>query len=224
MSLDPVTLSIAASVVGSGMQMMAQNSAAKKQKNLADQMSAYRSERSAKSREAIEGFLNQQTPEIRGQEKVQVSDELRKGLTDSVGAVQRFEAPQAIAGKVSGEYTDRRAGNESALGDRVRQAIEQLTGIGAPGEMGMREARRFGHTATGVDANTRAAANVGSRYQDAISNVRPDPFLSFASQLVSGVGMAAGMGAFSPKAAAPAFGLQTMPSSGGLGLRGLRVQ
>lgn len=211
-------LSIAATGVSTLMQMSAQRSAAKKQNALANEMTAYRSEQAAKSRTAIEQFLNQQNPELRAQEKTQVTDELRTGLDQSVGAVKRFEPQQVIAGKVSDEYAGRQASNEAALGDRVRRAIEQLSGIGAPGEVGMREARRFGQTATGVDANNRAAANVSGRYMDAIGNVRPDPFLTFASQLVQGAGIAAGSGAFSPKPASPAYGLQTLPI-GGLGLK-----
>lgn len=196
-TIAPYALSAASAL----MQGMAQQSATKKQRALADQMAQYRSEQAAKSRAAIEQFLEQQTPEIKAQERSQVTDELRAGLQDSVGAVQRFEAPQVIAGKVSPEYQDRRTSNEAAVGDRVRKAIEQLTGIGTQGELGMREARRFGQTSSGIDANNRAAGNVSMRYSDAINQVRPDPFLSFAAQLAQGVGMAAAGGAFNKTAA-----------------------
>lgn len=188
MSLDPLTVSIATSVIGGGLQMMSQQSAMKKQRALGDQMTAYRSERAAQSRAAIEPFLNSLNPEQRAAERTAVADELRTGLTDSVGAVQKFQAPQAIAGKVSNDFADRTATNQASTADRIKSAIEQLTGIGAQGELGLREARRFAQAGSNVAANAQAAGNVSGRYEDAMNNVRPDPFLNYASQVTQGAG------------------------------------
>jgi hypothetical protein len=219
MSVDPITLSLMAASFGA--QQLAQSDVAGRQKRLLNAMTQYRTQRAANAQQEVEKFLDQQTPEARAAQNTSVQNELQTGLQDSVGAVQKFQQPTFTAGKLSSDYTNRVASNQATTADRIKAAISQLAGIGAPSEVGQVNARRYGQAATEVDAQQRAGVNVGARYQDAIANQRPDPFLSFASQLLQGASMASAGGAFR---AAPTPSAYTLSgSAGGTGIRGLRL-
>lgn len=213
--IDP--LSVGLTVASTLLQGAAQSSAARRQKNIVDAMSAYRSQKAGEGQQAINNFLQTIQPGAKDAERTQVQDELRTGLDNSVGAVQKFQAPQQIAGKVSDDFDARTASNNATVSDRIKRAVDQLSIIGAPAEQGMREARRYGVTAGEVDATNSAANNVGARYQDALQTVRPDPFLSLASQLTQGAALAKAGGVFGAKTSP--FTFAPVLTGGGLGLK-----
>lgn len=216
--INPLTIAMMAG--STIMQGMAQRSAEKRQKSLSDAMTVYRMQKAGESQEQISKFLETIQPGAKEGERAQVIDELSQGLSDSVGAVRKFEAPQQIAGKVSDDYLNRRASNDASTGETIKRAIEQLSVIGAPGQTDMREARRYGQAATGVQSANQAANNVSGYYQQAIGNVRPDPFLSLGSQVAAGLGMASAMGGLGKKPApAPTGGaLLFSPGTANYGL------
>lgn len=194
-ALLPYALAAGSAVIGG----LAQSDVTSRQKNLTNQMTAYRSQRAANAESTIENFLRTQDPSARAAQQSSTQADLQSGLNNSVGAVQKFQDQNPIQGKVSQDYTDRVASNAGGMQDRISKAISQLSGIGTPGEVGMQNARTYGLAATDVDAQQRAAGNVSARYMDGINSQRPDPFLGFASQLLGGGSIAAGNGAFKPK-------------------------
>lgn len=204
MSLDPV--SIALTVASTALQGMQQRSVEKRQRNLADAMGAYRAQKAGEGRAAINQFLDTIQPGAKDSERTAIVKELEGSLSDSVGAVRRFEAPQNIAGKVSPDYEARRASNDQTLTETLKRAIGQLSVIGAPGQQGMREATRYGRTAGEVDAANTASNNVSAHYMQGIQSQAPNPFLSLASQLAQGASFGRAMlgGAATPKYAASA--------------------
>jgi hypothetical protein len=137
-----------------------------------------------------------------------------------VSSARAVAAPQTVAGRISDDYTQRTALNESMLSDRLRRAIDQLSVIGAPGEMGLRDARRFGVAGGEVDASNVAARNVGDAYMRGIDLQRPNGNLMLAGEIMKGIGMAYGMGGFGAGAAAPVAGSGLSTTAGGLGYTG----
>jgi hypothetical protein len=194
------------------MQMSAQRSAEKRQEKIAQAMDAYRASKAQEGRAAIDQFVGGIQPEAKAQEAGNIQSELEQGLADSVGAVRKFEAPQAIAGKVSEDFTGRSESNAADWGERIKRAVGQLSQIGLPGEAQFREARRYGRAASDVDSSNSAANNVSGYYQNAIQNVRPNPYLTYGAQVVSGLGMGvANNMAKKPPATTSVGGFQVTP-------------
>lgn len=189
-------IAVAAAVASAVMSQQAQSGMEKRQKKLAEAMSNYQLSKSQESQAAIKGFTDTIQPDAKAAERTDINAELEQGLDSSVGAVRKFEAPQQIAGKVSDDFTQRTASNQGTVADRIRRAVQQLSIIGTPAEQGLRESRRLGVAAGTVDGANSAANNVGAAYMRGIQLQRPNPALSFGSQIFGGLSRAGGGGSF----------------------------
>jgi hypothetical protein len=144
-----------------------------------------------------------------------------KGQSDVRHRQERLSNAMAEAGAVSPDYQARVASNDADLTSRLKRAVSQLSIIGAPAQQGLAEARRFGVAGGEVDASNTAANNVGAAYNKGIELQRPNSFLTLASQIMKGVGLARGIGGFAPALSAGAvMGSGLNPSAGGIGLKG----
>lgn len=178
-----------------------------RQNRLADAMTNYRLGKSSESRAAIDKYLEKETPQARGEENTAVQSELAKAFASADPGT--FETPEAFAGRVSPDYTASRAAGKARTDERLRRSIDQLSRIGTPGRRALAESSRYGSAATDVDLANRSSANVSSAYANAINTARPDPFLSFASDLMLGLGLAGAGGAAGAAAGAGATKLPT---------------
>jgi len=221
---------IIAAVASVALQKAATDKQQSQQKSLADQMTQYRLKKSDESTAATNKFLDTQRPEARAATTANAQQELAQGLDQSIGAAQAFEKPQNFAGKVTSDYTNRAATDEATLSSRLKTLVGNLSVMGAPARRDFDTSLKFGDAAGTVAGANKAADAVSDRYTTAINNVQPDPFLSFASQLAQGYGMAtAGGGGATPfnvtgtglKLPAGAVGsLGLKPATGsGLGLK-----
>jgi hypothetical protein len=184
----PIAVAVAGTAASAAISNQAQKKQEARQKQLIESMNAYKLQKSREGEAATSKFLASESPEAHAAEAVSSRDALAQNLNQAVGAQQAFETPQNFAGKVSTDYTNRVASNESTTAARLKRSIDQLAGIGAPGQSALGTSLRFGEAAGGVSAANSAANTVGGAYTDAAGNVRQDPYLLLASQIVKGAG------------------------------------
>jgi hypothetical protein len=216
---DPATLGLL--VGGTLLEAKGQSDVRHRQERLSNAMADYSRTKYGEGRDAINQFLQTIQPQAKADERQQLTDELATGLNQSVSAARAVETPQTVAGAVSPDYQARVASNDADLTSRLKRAVSQLSIIGAPAQQGLAEARRFGVAGGEVDASNTAANNVGAAYNKGIELQRPNSFLTLASQIMKGVGLARGIGGFAPALSAGAvMGSGLNPSAGGIGLKG----
>lgn len=156
-------------------------------------MEAFQRARSRESMAATEEMLKKQTPEARGSELANVTNAREQSLRETVGAAQAFDA-SPVAGTGS-DYQRTQESHANTIAERTRRAIEQLAGMGAPGEQRLQHNLRFGRAAGVVDASNSASDAVGRAYTTDISNVRPDPFTLMLADIGTGAGTGMAIGA-----------------------------
>lgn len=169
------------------MKHMANEEAAERREGYRRDMEAYQRLRAKDTERATEQLLHKQTPEAREGELKTITADREGSLRDTVGAAQAFNAPQ-IAGKLGADYQATQEASALKVAERTRRAIEQLATMGAPQEQAEAFNKRFGRAAGEVDANNRAAENVGRGYMSDISNVQADPLTSMLGDIGMSVG------------------------------------
>jgi hypothetical protein len=174
----------------------AQGSAQRKQDNLAQQMRQFDLTKTKASTDAINKFLDSAKPEARAQDMAQGKADTTANLNDAIGTSQAYLKPSNFQGKVTSSYADRAGSDAASAGQRIKAAIDQLSTINAPHRQNFDQSLRYGLAAGDVDAANSGMRDVNQAFQTDMSNVRPDPFLSLASQVLSGVNMASSLGAF----------------------------
>lgn len=185
---------VAALIGGKLLEGEAQRKVAKKQMNIAMMRDTDAKARQARATEAIERYLKRGEIPERDAERLAVRDEMRKNLSDSVGAVEKFSEQPIVQGKTSDAYAQRVAGNAASNTERVKRAIEQLATIGTPSETARRDSVALGRSALDVGAEQDAIRNLDPIYGNMIENVRPNGLLMLASQALQGYGMGQMMG------------------------------
>lgn len=180
--LIPTLLSVGSTV----MQHMSQRDKQKRQSKLADDMERYRMMKAREGEAAANKFLETQQPEARAATNAAAKEELQRGFEDSLGTAVAFEKPQNFAGKVTQDYSTRAGANQADLGSRLKSLIGNLATIGTPARRDFDTSLKYSDAAATLGAANQAADNVSQRYAQAIDQVRPDPFLNFASQLAKG--------------------------------------
>lgn len=180
----------ALAILGASLFLKHQNdrAALKRQKRLASAMESFQRKRSGESIAATEELLKKQTPEARGTELADLTEDRAQSLRDTVGAAQAFDAPET-AGKKGADFRTASEAEAFARAARTKRAIEQLAAIGAPGEQARAHGIRFGRAAGVVDASNAANEAVGRRFATDINNVRPNPFIDLVSQIGIGYGL-----------------------------------
>jgi hypothetical protein len=153
-------------------------------------MDTYRYQQAEEGRKSIGNYTQTLEPGAQQQERADVTNELRDSLQGSVNAARAAEVPGDIQGAISPSYGARVSSNNAKLQSAIDRMVSQLSVIGTPGEMGIRDARRYALTAGDVNFSNNAANDVSSRYASAIGNTRPNPYLNLGSQLLAGVGIA----------------------------------
>ncbi len=192
---------VGSAVASALIQSKAQNDASDRQAGIADQMRAYNMPKSAAALDATNKYLGaiapaQRTNDIAAAEAT-TAGRLNSGLAD----VQAFENKNNFGGKVNKAYTDSVEAGAASNADRMKKLIGNLSVIGAPGQVSLKNAGTYDASAANVGSNMDAINKVDPYYRAAINTVRPDPLLTFVAQAVQGAGMAKGMGAFGPKIA-----------------------
>lgn len=183
-----------AMAAGTLLQGNAQRRVEKKQQALINESDAYKKGKVANANAAIDAYLKRLNPADRDAEKMVVREELTKNLQDTVGAVEKFSAPQVTEGKLSKAFADRVGTNRAANADRIGRTIEQLAIIGTPAQTGMRDATAFGRSALEAGANYDSANRVGAAYENAASKVTARPLEMLIAQGLQGYGIGKMMG------------------------------
>jgi len=183
----PLAIPIALAVAGVALKAKSDRDANQRQRRLQEAMEAYGLSKAAEGRAATEQLIATQTPAMRDAQMAEVENERREDMQSSVDSLQAFNQPQ-LAGKLSPDYTRAQERSAETVSARTRRAIEQLATIGAPAEAGFRHNIRYGRAASGVEAATRARANVDDAYTRDIRGVRPSWRQNLASQLLIGLG------------------------------------
>ena len=197
------------------LQFISQNDVARRQNRLQAAMDEYQRSKARESTAATERYLDTLRPESRAADVREERALAQQGLERSVGASSAFQTPNDYAGVMTPDFAGVRSVGRKVNDDRLKRAIEQLSTSGAVGGIGIRDATRFGRSASDVDAANSASRYVGSAYERDIANVRPNPLLGFASQLLSGYGTAVAGGAKFPRPSAPKpAGLTVAPNAG----------
>lgn len=181
-------VSVATAVAGFVIQQYASEQQASKQQKLANSMELYKRTKAQEASAATEDYLKTMDPAARENDRQVAQSDLRRDYTAGVDATKKFETPDNFAGKVSPDYKGVADRAKSSTAQRIQDAIGQLATIGAPAQRDLKNASTFTNAAGRVGAAQTASANVGDVYGTAINNVRPDPYLNFAGQLVAGVG------------------------------------
>lgn len=193
--MGPEVLAAAPYIFGAastGLSLMAQQKQEKRQQSIADQMTAYKLSKARETEAATNKFLDTQVPEARAATTAAAQQEIAHSLDQSIGAAQAFEKPETFAGKVSPDYTSRKAANDATLSTRLRSIVNNLSTMGAPARRDFDTQLKLGQ-ASGDVASANSAVNSVSPYFDReferVGKEGPDPFLDFASQLAAGVGV-----------------------------------
>lgn len=171
----------------------ADKDAQNRRESLRGGMEQYQRMKAQDNESSINQLVQKQTPAARGTELAAVTDDRARSLQGTVNAAQATEAAP-IAGKLSGDYSAAQERAANTVSARTKRAIEQLSTMGAPGEVGLKSSMRFGRAAGVVDANNRAISNVGNAYMTDINNVRPDPFLNMAGDAAIAYGTSGALG------------------------------
>jgi hypothetical protein len=148
-------------------------------------------------------MLDKSGPEQRLAETQTLEAARAAGMEKSVESMSQF-VPLATAGKPNEDRTKATGAAASTVAERTRRAIEQLSQMGAPGEQGVSQGKRFGQAAGVVSGTNSAIQNVGNAYRTDIGNVQADPTTMLSGDVLSAVGLG-GMtraGAFLDPAAA----------------------
>jgi hypothetical protein len=186
MSEAAIALALGSALVGeAGNQDLEQ-----RRRKIAKRMDEFQGEKARQGQQSIEKFIAQIDPARRAAESSDIRGELQRGLESSVGASAALSKPDNFAGKVTENYTGRRASNEATTKERLRRAMEQLAVIGTPAERNMRTGFALSDATSGVGAANSSIASTGRAYTRAADSLRPDPFLSFVSQALGGVSRA----------------------------------
>lgn len=161
---------------------------------IAQRMEDYQVGKAKEGQKSIEKFIEAINPARRAAESSDIRGELQQGLDQSVGAAASLSKPDNFAGKVSENYTGRRAMNDATTSERLRRAMQQLAIIGTPAERNLRTGFSLSDAAGGVDASNAAIQSSGRAYNRAFESQRPDQFLNFVSQALGGASRASAGG------------------------------
>lgn len=221
--IDPISIAI---IAGSALlKHQADRQAQNRQESIRRAMEAFQLSKSRESQAATEALLEKQTPKAREDELAQLTADRARSMRETVESAA--PAPTVIAGNLSADYERSQEAAANSVAERTRRAIQQMAAMGAPGEQQQKFGIRHGRAAGVVDASNSASERVGGAYMNDISNVRPNPFLTLASEIGQGVGM--GMMFGGAGGAAEAGGTGVTAGTAGEGLRagtgeaGLRV-
>jgi hypothetical protein len=112
----------------------------------------------------------------------------------------------ATAGKPSEDRTQATTAAAGTVAERTRKVIEQMSRMGAPGEQGVAQGKRFGQAASVVQGANDAIGNVGNAYQGDINRVQANPFLKLAGTMATAFGTGGLAGSMGAGAAAAGAG------------------
>lgn len=177
-------------LAGTGLSALGERSRNKRQEDLSHQMTAYKLGKSRESTAAIEQYLASLQPAARQVENPVLKKEIEDSLRQSIATTQEYQTPENFAGKVSERYGTARARDQAAVDQRISRAIDQFGTLNVPAERAMRDRVRFNTAAVDVNQANRAAGNVGAAYGQAMEMAQPNRFLSFAGQILRGLGTA----------------------------------
>jgi hypothetical protein len=149
-------------------------------------MENFQTGKAQEGQRSIERFIEAINPARRAVESSDIRGELQQGLEKSAGAASALSNQDNFAGKVSENYTGRRAANDATTAERLRRAMQQLAIIGTPAERGLRTGLALGDASGGVASANSSIGRSGRVYPQAANAQRPDPFLSFVSQALGG--------------------------------------
>lgn len=176
-------------VSGPLLRYKATNDVAGRQNEINNQSTAYRGNQAAQGMAATNTLLDYLSPTNRAAQTATAKATLADNLNKTVGVARAYEAGPNFGGKTSAAYTDRFASNNADINNRVARSVDQLSTMGAPALREQGDARAIGNANTIVGATNTAANNVGARYAEAMGTVRPNPFLTFGSQLADGLNL-----------------------------------
>jgi hypothetical protein len=175
-------------IAGLVVKNQAEKQAGRRRNKINDTMEAYQRGKAQKGQEAISQMLDKSGPEQRLAETQKLEGERTAGMEKSVESMSQF-APLATAGKPNEDRTKATGAAASTVAERTRRAIEQLSQMGAPGEQGVSQGKRFGQAAGVVSGANSAIENVGNAYRTDIGNVQADPIATLLGGVMTGVGI-----------------------------------
>lgn len=161
-----------------------------RRRKILDRMEEFQTGKARQSERSIDDFINAIDPARRAVQNADIRSELQQGLDKSVGAAQALAKPDNFEGRVTDNYTTRRAANDATTTERLKRAMAQLAVIGTPAERSLTTGFALGDAASGVDAANSAIRRTTSAYNTALNGQRPDAFLTFASDALGGMSRA----------------------------------
>lgn len=178
-------------LAGPGMSWLANKQVPQRQNAINNQSTGYKQGQSARAMDATGSLISGTVaPAAVTANDAAAKATLAKNLTDTIASNKSYEVGPNYGGKVTGDYAKRFDSNNADIADRIQRSIDQFSTINAPAVRRQGDAVKFAQAANTVAGANSASKAVGGQYNAAMGTVRPNPLLTYGSELLNGFNLA----------------------------------